>query len=237
MNVMPPRGAIVVWMSARPARWRISVEAAILARARSRPPCSVGPARGPALHPGRDGLWIRRPGTANARSPARRRRLGGRRRGNRGNRPGPHPRCVPSRCRSGRAASGSRRRASAAPWISGAPEGARLDGEWPPVYGRRGSRLRARGDASSRPRGPRRDAAIGVEEVRVCGRRLMTLCPPSQALPRSPDCARRDRTPSPPSDGVLWPDRCSPAVRRVGSRPSQSGAADRPEPPGAETVL
>ena len=32
-----------------------------------------------------------------------------------------------------------------------------------------------------------------------------------------------DRTPSPPATGSWRPDRCSPAIRRVGSRPSQSG--------------
>ena len=49
---------------------------------------------------------------------------------------------------------------------------------------------------------------------------------------------RRDMTGPrrPQSDGVLWPEESltdSPA--RSALRPSQSSAADRPEPPGAET--
>lgn len=46
-----------------------------------------------------------------------------------------------------------------------------------------------------------------------------------------------DRTPSPPSDGVLWPGSAAHRrFRRVGSPTCESGAADRPEPPkGDET--
>jgi len=44
-----------------------------------------------------------------------------------------------------------------------------------------------------------------------------------------------DRTPPPPSSGVLWPIGCSPADRRVGAPTIAVGRRVVPRPPSAET--
>ena len=53
---------------------------------------------------------------------------------------------------------------------------------------------------------------------------------PGRHTERQPSRPGRDRTPSPPATGSCVPDRCSPAVRQVGSRPSRSRPPIVPSP-------